>query len=189
MATGAAAEEKQRDLPLHPEEIRLAKRDLLDYILQELIKVENYWRFRYREIVGLGIGISFETSTDIGETDDGLALAWILKIYIPEELWIKLAKLRKMRRFKLPKPHPIVRQRYREMAERVAEMEEELSRSIEEYEVEGERAEGDQAGGAGRGAQAAARGLRGVQDDRAGPDAQGDSEGAGGAGGRQEGEG
>ena len=142
-----SAASRQVEIKLHPEEIRIAKRDLLDFVLQEIVKVENYWRFRYREIVGMGVGISFESATDIGETDDGLVVVWYLKINIPEELWVKLAELKKRRRFKFPKPHPVVRQRYREMEETVAGLTEELSESIEEFESEGEGGEGDQAGG------------------------------------------
>jgi len=141
---------KQKEIPLYEEEIRLAKRDLLDFVLSEIVKVENYWRHRYRVIVGMGLGISFDSGTDIGETEDGLVVAWNLRVFIPEELWMKFAKLRKMRRMKLPKPHPVVRQRYRQMEETVREIEEELSETIEEYESGGESGQGDQDSGAGR---------------------------------------
>jgi len=137
------AVEKQEGTKVHPEEIRLARRDLLDIILQEVTKVENYWRFRYRELVGMGIGVTFETSSDLGEVDNGLAVVWTLRIYIPEELWIKLAKLRKQRRFRLPKAHPVVRQRYRKMEEEVAEEEKEIIRDIEKIEKEEDHGEGD----------------------------------------------
>ena len=128
---------KQKEIELHPEEIRIAKREILDLALLELQKVANYWNFRYRDLVTTGIGISSDSKFDIGEDENGLVLVLLIQVYIPEELWIKLAKLKKMRKFKLPKPHPIVRQRYREMEEKAKELLESIE-EIESEEIEGE---------------------------------------------------
>jgi len=146
MALGMVKEKKseeQKEVKLHPEEIKLAKRDLLDLVLRELLSVENFWRYRYRTLVGMGIGISYESSVDVGEADGGLIVLWNLRVHIPEELWVKLAKLRKQRKFKFPKPHPVTRQKYRRMEEELEEEEEELSARIRGYGEEGEDIEGD----------------------------------------------
>ena len=121
----------------HPEEISLAKRDLLNYILREVNQVDGFWRYRYRSIVSKGIGISYEVNTDIGEVKEGLMIVWTLKVLLPKEAWVRLAWLRKNKLFKLPKPHPTIRQRERERGEIAKEVEEEISESIEEYESRG----------------------------------------------------
>jgi len=136
MARGKQVVE-QKEVKLHPEEIRIAKREILDLVLMDLQKVANYWNFRYRDLVTTGIGISSDSKFDIGEDENGLVLVLLIQVYIPEELWIKLAKLKKMRKFKLPKPHPIVRQRYREMEEKAKELLESIE-EIESEEIEGE---------------------------------------------------
>jgi len=122
---------------LHPEEIRSAKHEILDVILQEVTKLENYWRYRHRELVGMGLGITFETTTNLGEVDNGLMVVLNLRIFIPKELWIKVAQLKKTKRFKLPKPHPVTRQRYREMEKEatapIKEIQKELSTSMGGY--------------------------------------------------------
>ena len=84
----------------HPVEISRAKRDLLDLVLAEVSKLEAYWRFRYRDIVSRGVGISYETSTDVGEIEGGLVVVWILKVTIPQEIWEKLAWYRKNKLWK-----------------------------------------------------------------------------------------
>jgi len=127
----------------HPVEISLAKRDLLNFVLQELSKVDGYWRFRYREIIAKGIGISFNSSTDIGEREDGIVITHTLEIFVPREIWEKIAWARKNKMFRFPKPHPVIRQRDREMEE-VAEYEEkEISEEISKIESEEEGDEGD----------------------------------------------
>jgi len=130
---------KQKEFEPHPEEIRIAKREILDLALLELQKVANYWNFRYRDLVTTGVGLSADTKFDIGEDEDGLVLVLLIQVYIPEELWVKLAKLKKRRQFKFPKPHPTIRQRYREMEEKASEiietLEKELSEGSEEIET------------------------------------------------------
>jgi len=129
-------EKEEKELPLFPEEIRQAKHDILDFVLHELLKVENYWKFRYRYIVSKGIGISCKTFSDIAEIEDGLVIDWRLKVFIPEEVWVQLARLRKRRMYKLPKPHPVIRQRYRDMEEVGRSVEEEIERIMDEIEEE-----------------------------------------------------
>lgn len=130
----------------HPSEIFMAKRDLLDYILRELGQVEGFWRYRYRAIIAKGLGISYEANTDIGEVEQdnakGLMVVWTLRIFIPEELWVKIAWLRKNKLFKFPKPHPTIRQRERERMERAEEEEKEIEESIAEYEAGEEHGSG-----------------------------------------------
>jgi len=123
-------ENELRFKPL-PEEISLAKRDLLDYVLREINQVDGFWRYRYRSIVSKGIGISYEVNTDIGEVDEGLMIVWTLKVLLPKEAWEKLAWLRKNKLFKIPKPHPIIRQRERARHEVAKEEEKEIIESVE----------------------------------------------------------
>lgn len=129
------ASENEKKVKLHPEELSRAKRDLLDFILQEVTKVDNFWKYRYRATVALGIGIGFESNVDVGENENGLVVAYYLKVFIPEEIWVKLAMLRKQRKFKLPKPHPIIRQRYRQMELEAESVEKEISNVIEDLET------------------------------------------------------
>lgn len=178
-ASGAASGAKQK-VKLFKEEILIAKRDLLDFVLREVTMVDNFWRYRFRKVVGMGLGISFESSTDIGEVEGGLAVALNIRVYIPEELWIKLAALRKQRRFKLPKPHPVIRQRYREMEMRAEELERELekefSSAVEEFEVVEVVGEGAEDIRSRPSSQEAGGGLQGAEHQRAGRPAPGDSE-------------
>ena len=133
-------QQKLRFKPL-PEEISLAKRQLLNYVLREINQVDAFWRYRYRSIVSSGIGISYEVNTDIGEVDEGLVVAWTLKVLIPKEIWIKMAWLKKNKLFRLPKPHPVIRQKERKGQEKVDEEEKEISEFADKVimgEIDGE---------------------------------------------------
>lgn len=117
--------EKQFRFKPLPEEFQLARQDLLDYILRELNQVDAFWRYRYRSIITRGIGISYNVDTEVLEGEEGLVIVWTLKILLPKEAWIKLAFLRKNKLFQLPKPHPIIRQRERELGEMSKKLSEE----------------------------------------------------------------
>lgn len=120
-----------KEIEVSPFEISVMKSDLRDLILRELIGVENFWKYRFRTLIALGI--SLKQSSDI-EVDDN-TIVWKLRITIPEELVIDLAKRRKRKGIKLPKPRPLTRQMLREAEERVERLKEELEEMLQESET------------------------------------------------------
>ena len=116
----------------HPEEIRLAKKELIDYLLRELDQIDGFWRYRYRVIVDRGFGITYRSLQDIGEYDDGIVITYMIEIFLPEEVWKAYALAKKNKLTKLPKPHPIIRQQMREVDDEGAKrVKEALKRLLE----------------------------------------------------------
>lgn len=113
-------------------EISVMERDLMNYIMREMQQIENFWRYRHRRMMQLGIDVS--SSVRI-ETEPG-ALKLIVEVKIPRELVVDLAKRRKRRALKFPKEHPLTR-RAVAVAEKAAKsVEKALLSALEEYEEE-----------------------------------------------------
>ncbi len=137
---------EQPPVKLLPEDIRRARSELLSYILGELNKVENFWRFIYRKLVSQGIGISCDAATDVGVIEDGIAIAWTVRVVIPEELWKQLAALKKRGAFKWPKPHHKTKRRVREAEYTAREELEHFNTEVEEGDMVSEIGEEDNLG-------------------------------------------
>ena len=127
----------------------LTKREVIDIVLRTVQKSENYWRFLQRDLMARGIHVSASSYITVDYVEpDGKVLdephyvvKWSLNIYIPESLIHFIAQLRRRRKWKPPKEHPIVRQRKR-LGEEISEemMPDNLD---EESEEENELISGD----------------------------------------------
>ncbi len=117
----------------------LTRRDVIDVVLKTVQKAENYWRFLQRDLLAHGIHVSASSFIDVdyeeGDEERGeegkYVVKWALKIFIPESLIQFIAMLRRQRKWKPPKEHPTVRQRFR----RADEVAEEMLSSVEETNV------------------------------------------------------
>jgi len=102
----------------------LTKKDVIDYVLKTLQKAENYWRFLQRGLLANGVHVSSSSFIDVDyREEDGegkYVVIWKLEVFIPESLIQFIAELRRRKKWKPPKEHPVVRQRARE-GEDVAE--------------------------------------------------------------------
>jgi len=108
------------------------KRDIIDLILHELLKVQNYAEYKYRELYGIGLRLMLDTHVDVKEEEEYIRLKLQVEYALPKWMIEYLAKLRKMRMLKLPKPHPLTKQKIREMEESAKRVVEELKESLEE---------------------------------------------------------
>lgn len=140
------------DVEVLPEEVRRARREIMDYVLGMLMRVAGYWHFVYRNMLLVGLGITADSRFDVGEEEDGLAVMYVIRVIVPKEIFVKYAKYRKRKLVKLPKPHPLVRQRYRRMEEGAEEVldgfKKEITRLAEEVERVIEGGEEGSGGGA-----------------------------------------
>ncbi|RLJ03205.1 MAG: hypothetical protein DRP11_01430 [Candidatus Aenigmatarchaeota archaeon] len=132
--------DKTRDLEkdlekvkVSPFEISLTKRDITDYIIQQILQIQNFAEYRYRHLLGIGLKVKMETSVDSRDEEDGVHVILYVDYIISYDQIVELAKRRKLRMLRLPKPHPLTKQKIREMEERAKEIEEELKESIEEW--------------------------------------------------------
>ena len=117
-----------KEIPLSEFEISLMRSQIIDYVVRVINMIENYWKFRYRDL--LSVGLTVKTSSELYV--EGNKIVWKLIVDIPEELIIDLARRKKMRMFKLPKPRPLTRQEMRLAEEKAKELEELLKESLEE---------------------------------------------------------
>jgi len=120
-------------------ELSIMKRDITDFLLRELLKVQNYSEFKYRQLLGLGLKLSYNSAMDISENDDYIMLKLNIEVGIPKWQIVELAKRRKLRMLKLPKPHPLTKQRIRELEEFDEKIREELKEMLEDVEKEKEK--------------------------------------------------
>jgi len=130
-----SAQHTQRRLKIFPEEFLRAKRDIIDFVLQELKKVENYWNFRYRYMNSIGLRPINRSQMEVEETDGGVVIHLHIEVGLPNQLFYDVALARKRRRLRLPRLHPTIRQKLREADELAAEIEEEISKDIERLEL------------------------------------------------------
>lgn len=151
-----SAEETKEDVKLHPLDIDIMRRHLADLVLQEINKIDNFWKYRYRYLLSYGIDVKYSSNMEFELIENGVRIRYILVVEVPPDLVIDLAKRKKRRELRLPKLHPIYRQRLREMMQIARQAEEELKKALretlqkteeEEEEEEEEHAEGNQNSG------------------------------------------
>ena len=105
------------NIPLHQVEVEAMRRDLIDLIIRTLLTCRNYFGFKYRELVGMGLPC--RATSDISVHSDGAShtVKLTIAVTIDEEIVRELALARKMRRFKIPREHPTTRRPLREAEE------------------------------------------------------------------------
>jgi len=111
-------------------EVQLMRAQLLNLILDYLQRLTNYWHFLYKNLVSIGVEIKYDVSHKIEDN----TVFWTLRLDVPEELIEYLARLKKVRMFKIPKPHPLTKQKLREMMEKSEEVKnllEEIKKDME----------------------------------------------------------
>jgi len=116
------AQGMQGRLRVFPEEFLRAKRDVIDYVLQELKKVENYWNFRYRYMNSIGLRPINRSQMEVEETEGGVVVHLHIEVGLPNQMFYDVALARKRRKLKLPRLHPTIRQRLREAEDLAEEM-------------------------------------------------------------------
>lgn len=135
MAMGMASSMSSFDLDkinITPFELSLMKRDIIDFIMKDLLSIQAYSQYRYRALLGLGLKVSQESGVDVIEDDEKVHMTLYITFSLPKWQIEELAKRRKLRRLRLPKPHPLTKQKIRDMVESAKMMEEELRKMIEE---------------------------------------------------------
>jgi len=109
------------------------KRRLIDYILRQVYQVQNFWEYRHRHLISIGIDIVYSTNLKVEEDN----IEWVLNIQLPEELVKDLLQRMKKRMIRFQRKHPLTKRREREYEE----LGEKFDREFEELggmEVEGE---------------------------------------------------
>ncbi|RLC73741.1 MAG: hypothetical protein DRI26_00185 [Chloroflexi bacterium] len=91
-------------------ELSYIRRKIMDYIIRELYQVQNYWEYRHRQMISIGIDVEYETK--VSTTPN--SITWCLKIIIPEELIKDLHERARRRQLHLPQRSPRIRRRERE---------------------------------------------------------------------------
>jgi len=122
-------------------EISFMKRDIVSYILNELLKVQNYFEFKYRQLIADGFTVKSESNIDINEDNDKVEMKLIVKIIIPSDFIVELAKRRKLRMLKFHKPHTLTKQKLRQLEEFEEKMKDEMYELVEEVEESEEEEE------------------------------------------------
>jgi len=118
---------KQSEIPVSEFEISLMRTQLIDYLLRVLQMIDGYWKFKYRELLSIGLNVKGVSEFQVEDN----TIIWQLKIIVPEELVVDLARRKKRRMFRLPKPTPLTRQRIRLAEEQIKELEELVKESVE----------------------------------------------------------
>lgn len=108
------------NVTVYPAELLSTKNLLIDLLIQELKKTENYWCFRYRELTQRGLRFPYRSQMDVTEQQEGVAISLTIEVGIPAQLVYDVTVARKRKRYRPPKPRPTTRQMLRE-AEEVAE--------------------------------------------------------------------
>ncbi len=128
--TKTRAEELFERVKVSKFEIQLMRSQLLNLLLDYLQRLTNYWHFLYKNLISIGVEIKYDTSHKIEDN----TVFWILRLDIPDELIEYLARLKKVRMFKIPKQHPLTKQKLREMIEKSEEVKnllEEIKKDME----------------------------------------------------------
>jgi len=99
----------------------LMERRIIDYILRQLYQVQNFWEYRHRHLIGLGIDIEYSTDLKVKDNE----IEWYLKINIPRELMEDLIQRMRRKTLKLLKKHPLTKQKERRYEEESKIQEEE----------------------------------------------------------------
>jgi len=129
--TKTRAEEIFERVKVSKFEIQLMRSQIINLLLDYLQRLTNYWHFLYKNLISIGVEIKYEVSHQIEDN----TIWWTIRLDIPDELIEYLARLKKVKMFKIPKPHPLTKQKLKEMIEKSEEVKDLLEEVKKEMEI------------------------------------------------------
>jgi len=99
-------------LPESLEESMMLRR-IIDYVLRQVYQVQNFWEYRHRHLISIGMDIKYSTDLEVNENE----ITWTLKVHLPQELIDDLIRRMKRRQLRFEKVHPLTKQKERRYME------------------------------------------------------------------------